>query len=442
MTSPATPATRAITALAGARRAVQLYPPAHPAYGEALAELERAVQEAAAAEPFVLNLHQGRLYHGSLPIPDDVPGLPTVMESFESLEIESLVFQPQFNSEDASGLTEVLSLRDAADLDLSAELAARGVNWVLVSLLARAGFAVPDVPRRTAQRSDRAVLQQSVAALRDVFERVSAGELAAASDAVSLARRLAPEFEADPASFISQAVSAGSKDRSVLHSLNVSVYATMIGHRLGLSALELASLTTAAMLHDIGKSAFDPADPTQAQHAEAEHPSTGVEMLRHLALDDAAPLVVAWEHHMYADGTGFPERAPGYIAHPYSRIVSIANRFDNLTNPQPGARGLTPDRALVQVLRESSAYFDPFFARLFASVLGPFPVGCVVRLTDQSVGVVQRVGSDPLAPVVRLVFDDRGLDAGAGTLDLAESAEKIVEVVAPESLGIDLSSLL
>ena len=46
----------------------------------------------------MLNLHQGRLYHGSLPIPDDVPGLAAVAEIFESLSIESLVFQSNFSA--------------------------------------------------------------------------------------------------------------------------------------------------------------------------------------------------------------------------------------------------------------------------------------------------------------------------------------------------------
>ena len=71
---------------------------------------------------------------------------------------------------------------------------------------------------------------------------------------------------------------------------------------------------------------------------------------------------------------------------------------------------LTPDRAVLQVLRDAGTMLDPFFARLFASAMGVFPVGCLVRLSDQSVGVVERPGEDPLAPQVRLTFDAAGTE--------------------------------
>ena len=104
---------------------------------------------------------------------------------------------------------------------------------------------------------------------------------------------------------------------------------------------------------------------------------------------------------------------------------------------------LTPDRAIVQVLREAGTTLDPFFARAFAGALGVFPIGCVVRLSDHTVGVVARCGDDPLAPVVRLTYDERGFEfPEPPEIDLAQGYVRIVEVVPAEALGLEVSDAL
>jgi len=104
---------------------------------------------------------------------------------------------------------------------------------------------------------------------------------------------------------------------------------------------------------------------------------------------------------------------------------------------------MTPDRAIVEVLREAGKTLDPFFARAFAGALGVFPIGSVVRLSDQTVGVVIRSGDDLLAPVVRLLFDARGFELSERQeVDLAAGSTRIVEVVPAEALNIEVSETL
>lgn len=147
-------------------------------------------------------------------------------------------------------------------------------------------------------------------------------------------------------------------------------------------------------------------------------------------------MLVAYEHHMYLDGSGYPERSADYVAHPFSRIVSIADRYENLCGGSSLTAQLTPDRGVVQILREAGSLLDPFLARLFASALGVFPVGSLVRLTNHAVGVVVRPGSDPFAPVIRLSFDSNGDELPyRPDIDLSQTDERIVEVIAPESLN-------
>ena len=192
-----------------------------------------------------------------------------------------------------------------------------------------------------------------------------------------------------------------------------------------------------------GKSAFSAEDPIQAEAGRTLHPRVGAEILQRLALDDPSPMLVAYEHHMTPNGGGFPEHPADYVAHPYSRMVAVANRFENLTHPADDTEPMTPDRAIVEVLREAGKTLDPFFARAFAGALGVFPIGSVVRLSDQTVGVVIRSGDDLLAPVVRLLFDARGFELSERQeVDLAAGSTRIVEVVPAEALNIEVSETL
>lgn len=431
-----------IGSLASSRRAVQLYPPAHPAFQESLLELERCVVEACGGAQLVLNLHQGHLYDGSSVIPEDLNGAASVAEMLESRSIESLTFQPMFSAQDALALTEVLSMKPVPSLDIEAELLARQANAVSVSFLAKPDNLERE-ERDRLREADHALYQRMLGALRTLSQQVASNGGADVAKASGLVGGILDRMMQDPAAIMGLATMRGAGERTLFHSLNVMIYTLALGNHLGLPEEGLSALGTAALLHDVGKSAFDSGDVMQADAMRALHPRIGADILQRVALDNPAPMLVAYEHHMHMDGGGFPERAADYIAHPYSRMVAIANRYENLTNVGPGRDALTPDRAVIQVLREAGSVLDPFFARLFASAMGVFPVGCLVRLSDQSVGVVIRPGDNPLCPVVRLAYDARGVElTDQEDLDLDTSTLSIVEVITPESLNVEVSDKL
>lgn len=428
-----------VTCLAASRRAVQLYPSSHPEFQKAVADLETAVVETAQGSQFVLNLHQGHLYYGSAVITDDVNGVESVAGMLESRSIESLTFQPSFTSADALALTEVLTLKPSPTLDIEAELLARGVDAVTVSFLGTPE-SIEREERDRQRDADRALYKRILGVLRALSDQVRGGAGPDVSKASGLVGSILERMMTDPSAVMGLATMRGAGERTLFHSLNVMIYTMVLGNRLGLPEEGLSALGTAAMLHDVGKSAFDAGDMMQLEAMHTMHPKVGADILQRVALDDPAPMLVAYEHHMHVDGGGFPERSADYVAHPYSRMVAIADRYENLTNAAPGRDALTPDRAIVQLLRETGSVLDPFFARLFASAMGVFPVGSMVRLSDQSVAVVVKPGEDPLAPVVRIAYDPRGAEPEEpDDIDLAGSELNIVEVIAPEMLNVEVS---
>jgi HD-GYP domain-containing protein (c-di-GMP phosphodiesterase class II) len=401
-----------------------------------------AVTSATEEGPFELNWHQGRLYDGSVVISEDVHGIDSVASSLEERGIESLTFMPGFSRQDALGLVDVLSMKPGPELDVEKELGARNVINVSVAFLAKGDEGDDDETERL-RKHDRALHGRLVNAVRSLSDELTQGGVGDLSQTTQVCEGLLGRMMNDQAAVMGLATIRSSSEPALYHSLAVMIYTSALGQYLGVPEEGLLRLAVASLLHDIGKAVFDQNDPIQAEACRLHHPRMGAEVLERLVLDDPSPMLVAYEHHMAADGSGFPERPADYVPHPYSRMVAIADRYDNLTHPVDGSHGLTPDRAVVQVLREAGSLLDPFFSRAFAGALGVFPIGCVVRLSDQTVGVVCRLGEDPLAPVVRLTHDETGFEfADKPEVDLSAGFVRIVEVVPAEALGMDVSDSL
>jgi hypothetical protein len=125
-------------------------------------------------------------------------------------------------------------------------------------------------------------------------------------------------------------------------------------------------------------------------------------------------------------------------------MVAIADRYENLTKHGESASGpLTPDRAVMQLLAEAGRGLDSMFVRLFVRALGVFPIGCVVRLSDQTVAVVRAKTDDPLKPAIVLIYDPDGAElTERPELDLTADDRTIVEVVDPDALQMAVADHL
>jgi HD-GYP domain-containing protein (c-di-GMP phosphodiesterase class II) len=435
-------ATTLVTTLSGARKAFSLYPAIHPEHKGALDALVEAATEATAAGPFTLNLHLGRLYQESRVLPADAPGMRSMAESFEAHRVESMTFNPGFTRTDATALVEILALKPSLDLDVGYELEGRGVFGVVVQRLVEPD-AVEAEEREEQRGRDRAMYQRLVAALKRINTQLGPAGSQNLGDTATVVESLLERFMEDSAAVLGLATMRNASEADLFHSVNTLIYSLTIGVGLEIPEEGLTALGVCALLHDIGKIAFNRDDPAQEERIRQLHPRVGAEILARMPEVDQAAMLVAFEHHYRPDGGGWPEMEPGYVAHPYSRIVSIADRYDRLTTGLPGADGLTPDRAVVQLLRETAGSLDLTFTRVFVREMGAFPVGCLVRLSDQSVGVVSAPGLDPLKPRVRLVYGADGLALKAKPdTDLADSELSIIEVVPPANLSETVSNHL
>lgn len=432
-----------VGALSSARKATHLYPQAHPKYQEAVDDLIGAVRECVAEGPFTLNLHLGRLYHESQVLPSDAPGMHSIAETLEAHRVESLSFQPGASQHDAVTLVEVLGLRPSPTLDMAAELEQRGAVGITVCAIVDEDAAEAE-ERDRVREQDRALYRRLLGVLRSLTARIQQTGEPDVGEAGMIVEGILARLMDDSAAVLGLATMNGQSESSLFHSINTMIYALTIGSSLGIPEEGLTTLGVSALLHDIGKVAFDMSDPEQAARAGYLHPKVGAEILSRLPDQDRTPMLVAYEHHMGADGTsGFPEREEGYFAHPYSRMVAVADRYDRLTCARPDGYALTPDQAIMQLLKDTPDLLDETLTRMFVKALGVFPIGCVVRLTDHSVGVVCAPGADPMQPRVRLIYDTDGMEMDPPLeIETAETNLSIVEIVAPENLAVTVSDHL
>ncbi len=224
-------------------------------------------------------------------------------------------------------------------------------------------------------------------------------------------------------------------DYTFTHSVNVCIFSVSIGKRIGLSKLQLYDLGLTALLHDIGKSRV-PLDminkTTPLTDAEwrvmQAHPWYGVLTLFKLRGYGDLPyrsMIVAYEHHMKIDLSGYPKSVRPRQMSVFSKIVAVADGFDAATSRRSyQTNPIQPDEVLREMWENPRRGQDPVLVKGFINLLGVYPVGTCVILDSYDVCIVHSANPDPRhlnRPVVRQVLTANGGHLTNGPLlDLAE----------------------
>lgn len=196
-------------------------------------------------------------------------------------------------------------------------------------------------------------------------------------------------------------------ERASLHAINVTVISLLLGRACGLDGSDLRDLGVGALLHDLGKIGlpdrlryFDDRFSTAEQQTYREHVRYGVEAGKRMKLAKAALLVIG-QHHEYADGSGYPLHLKNDLISPAARIVALVDRYDALCNPGNPAQALTPYEAMSHLFVQRKHSFDPGTLTAFIRMMGVYPPGSVVQLTDERYALVVSVNATrPLKPWV------------------------------------------
>lgn len=158
------------------------------------------------------------------------------------------------------------------------------------------------------------------------------------------------------------------------HSQTVARYAEQIARALGLSALRVARLRAAGVLHDIGKlgisdAVLHKAGPLEA-HERSEirrHAELGARILEHANLRDIGAWVLA--HHERIDGSGYPLGLAGEAIPLEARVLAVADAYEAMTADRPYRRALGREEAMAELRRAAGEQFDARVVCAFLDVL-------------------------------------------------------------------------
>lgn len=241
----------------------------------------------------------------------------------------------------------------------------------------------------------------------------------------------------------------------VSHSINTTLLSVNIAAVLGFSAAQVFELAYGALLHDIGMARIRPeivAKKTPLAPDEAleirRHPVIGLDILQTFSrLPKTTPLVVYQENERL-DGTGYPRRRRRSLIHTYAKIVMVASAYDAMCSERPQRPARLPYHGMERILQEVNAQkFETEVVRALLRVMGLFPVGSWVRMSDGSMArVVAPNQQSYTRPVVSIVFDPSGKELKPPhPIDLGDPRNADLRVVeplpAPKNIEQDLRTV-
>ena len=311
--------------------------------------------------------------------------------------------------------------------------------------------------RSQSKEAAKRTYAQSVAATKDVMGSVRMGQSPNLKKIKRVVQGIVDHILSDETSLMGLTTIRDYDDYTFTHSVNVCIFAVALARRIGLTRIALYDIGLAALFHDIGKSRVpievlnkaDMLSDEEWRHVAA-HPWLGVLALFHLKEQQEFPyraMVVAYEHHMKRDVTGYPRglrtKAIGF----FSKIVAIADGFDAATSRRAYQNEPMNPAAVLAEMRDSARRgMDPVIVKAFVNLLGIYPVGTFVVLDTFELAIVHSANADPAMvsrPMALLVSDDLGNVKHPGDLvDLAERDESgtyrrtIIKTADPERYGI------
>lgn len=292
--------------------------------------------------------------------------------------------------------------------------------------------------RAAAQRCERQY-GEAATAWREASDAVTAEPRRAASISTALARAMLDKML--ESQDVGVRLVKGGGDRPAAHALNVAVISLLMGRSLGMADAEMVDLGVGALLHDVGKldvaerfrhagEGFGAADLA----AYRDHVAKGVLLGRRMGLLAPALNVLA-QHHEQADGGGFPQRVAGERMAMGARIVAIVNRYDNLCNPGSLSQALTPHEAVAMLFAQGRTRFDPTVLNAFIRLMGVYPTGSLVQLTDERYAMVIGVNSSrPLKP--RVLVHGSPAPSARGSRVAPASGPQLLDLETVRDLGI------
>jgi HD-GYP domain-containing protein (c-di-GMP phosphodiesterase class II) len=359
-------------------------------------------------------------------------------DEFRKKEIGTIGFKPGLDKEELVQFVYLLADLEAKKEnifeDLEARIKARELHHIILEKLQQPfGLSEETDPEQVRQNAKR-VYAKSITHLREVFKKQEQEKRIGFKTTRRLIQTIIDHIMQDESFMIGLTNVQNYDEYTLNHSANVAILSICFGRRLGLEKKELVDLGISSFFHDIGKLEI----PKEILEKEGKldederaliekHPYHGagkLMLLKELSYLPIRALYVALEHHLWANLSGYPKSWKRDAVGLFSRIVKICDVFDALTTIRPyRKRAFTRDEAMSIILETSGTEFDPILLKVFANMMGIYPIGTLVALNTDELGIVVETNSDTafmLRPKLKLITDEMGNKLYGEIVDLTE----------------------
>lgn len=302
-----------------------------------------------------------------------------------------------------------------------------GIEYVYVEDGKSEGIEIPDAIAERTRTNCKQVLQSAVQNFME-NDRIEIKELERCVGGVI------GDILKNPDVQVSLNDIASNDEYTFTHSVSTMVYALMIARKLDYSEQMMSVLGMGTLLHDIGKIVVEPEVMYKAGNLTKQeyeyikmHTFYGYQTLRRIPMLPEQARLIAYTHHERLNGKGYPRGLAGEEISEAARIVAIADVYDALTTNRCYRKKWSANRAMEYLLERCESEFDKELVRLFVQQLAVYPNGSMVRLSDQSIGIVSKQNSNmPLRPVVRVIQNGVGKEMEPYEVDLMKELSIIV----------------
>ena len=429
-------------------RAAQLYAPDHPLVGRNVDGLLAVLKELHAAQPSIaIGIVGSQLIVADTPMSRASLGMAELVKRLKDHFIERVVFERGVTQQEVAPVILALAA-------LSGKAEVPETAWHFPHI--RVGRITAEDRRTDGIGSDMAAIRKLYSSAVSVAQVAwESAETEGAPDlptALQAIEGLADAVTQNRTALVALTAMRNYDNYTFTHMVNVSILTMGQARALGIDGRLLREFGLSALMHDIGKVRTPkeilnkPEKLTDDEFAiMRRHTVDGAEILRRTPEMPILAPVVAFEHHLRQDGTGYPVTAKRDGLNLGTMLCGISDVYDAMRSQRAYQQAFPTDRILAVLKRNDGTQFDQHLVRRFVQLLGIYPPGNLVRLTTGEIAVVTEVHApDPHRPRVRVLCSkdgtrldlpyDRNLWESPRT---GEEAPSVVAPVDPDEYGID-----
>ena len=319
------------------------------------------------------------------------------------------------------------------------------------------------VDSKDRKRFSEEVYFKSIGLVKEVVESVRNQKMLNVRKAKRLMQNAVNAIMQDESTLLGLANIKNYDEQTFNHSVNVAIYAMAIGQRIGVPKKYLSHLGMAGLFHDIGKVNIPKEVLEKSGKLSPEelaivrsHPIIGAEtVMRMKEWGELSTRMIdaAFEHHLKFDLTGYPKPTQKRKITLFGKIIALADFYDVLVRPRGDNRfPYISEKILGIMLERSGKDFDPALVKVFINMIGVFPLGTLVLLNTNEMGIVSHIQEDTelidRPKVILLQYSDGEYQKGE-MVDLRELDEKagqykrtIVKTLNPNDYHINVAEYL